>query len=56
MLRVGPNAAGGFTQPVCVIYDLDFGPTVFSTENRPATNGVLCLLYAAECGSVWEEV
>jgi hypothetical protein len=38
MFQSGPTTAGMFTLPVCVINNLNYWPTYFSTPNRPTAN------------------
>ena len=47
IFNTAPNAAGMFTLPVCVIKNLNFWPTYFSTPNRPSTNGY-CICYTPD--------
>ena len=47
IFNTAPNAAGMFTLPVCVIKNLNFWPTFFSTPNRVSTNGY-CICYTPD--------
>jgi len=47
MFDSSPTDAGMFNLPVCVMYNLNYWPTYFSTKKRPSTNGY-CI-----CSTPW---